>query len=306
MRPPPPAAGPTLDTIARERMLLVLDADGALAPHVPESTRALLRTAALLYPCAVVSSRPRAELAPRVDGIPLAAVLGSHGAEPGFGPVDRALARAAARCDAPSAAALRGEAIARLRTRLGVGAAVYVPGAALAPEACRRLAAVAVHVLGADGPGPEAAAGGPPLDGLLRALVAARLEEDGRGRSWQGVVRALAPPAAARGAAALAVAAGATPAHPSRGGDMNETTTGAPLGATIGERLGADPHVKEVAERVAEAPGQARRPRRGGRPFPWAALALGAVGWAALTGIGGWVRGRTRRLGRGARQLVGV
>jgi hypothetical protein len=114
---------------------------------------------------------------------------------------------------------------------------------------------------------------------------------------------------------------------------MNETTTGAPLTATLGERVGDDPHVKEVREEVAQASappaqepgaatreglpasrgaseGKARRPRRrreGGaatRPFPWGALALAAVGWALVTGIGRGLRSRARRVGRGARRLV--
>jgi trehalose 6-phosphate phosphatase len=87
-----------LDALARDRAALVLDFDGTLAPIVarPEDaamradTRALLRVTALLYPCAVVSGRARADLAPRVEGIPLVAVVGNHGAEAGFGPVDRA------------------------------------------------------------------------------------------------------------------------------------------------------------------------------------------------------------------------
>jgi len=86
-----------LDGLARERALLVFDFDGTLAPIVdrpadaamPEPTRALLRVASLLYPCAVVSGRSRADLARRVEGVPLLAVVGNHGAEPGFGPVDR-------------------------------------------------------------------------------------------------------------------------------------------------------------------------------------------------------------------------
>jgi trehalose 6-phosphate phosphatase len=94
-----PEARPIADRIARERTLLAFDFDGTLAPIVerredaqmrPE-TRALLRTAALLYPCAVVSGRSRADVAARVANIPLVAVVGSHGAEPGFGPVDRDL-----------------------------------------------------------------------------------------------------------------------------------------------------------------------------------------------------------------------
>ena len=85
--------------VARERTLLVFDFDGTLAPIVerredarmrPE-TRALLRATALLYPCAVVSGRSRSDVAARVADVPLVAVIGSHGAEPGFGPVDREL-----------------------------------------------------------------------------------------------------------------------------------------------------------------------------------------------------------------------
>lgn len=86
-----------LDELARDRALLVFDFDGTLAPIVErpadaamrDDTRALLRVAALLYPCAVVSGRSRADLAPRLEGIPLLAFVGNHGAEAGFGPVDR-------------------------------------------------------------------------------------------------------------------------------------------------------------------------------------------------------------------------
>jgi hypothetical protein len=114
---------------------------------------------------------------------------------------------------------------------------------------------------------------------------------------------------------------------------MNETTSGAPLTATVGERLGDDPHVREVREEVAKAqasqePGararegttasrgasqgraaraavRARGGGAGGRPFPWGALALAAVGWAAITGIGRVARRGGRRVGAGARALVG-
>jgi trehalose-phosphatase len=86
----------TLDALARERALLVFDFDGTLAPIVEQpgsaamrdSTRALLRVASLLYPCAVVSGRSRADLCPRLEGVPLLAFVGNHGAEAGFGPVD--------------------------------------------------------------------------------------------------------------------------------------------------------------------------------------------------------------------------
>jgi trehalose 6-phosphate phosphatase len=86
-----------LEALARERALLAFDFDGTLAPIVAQpgaaamrdSTRALLRVTSLLYPCAVVSGRSRADLAPRLEGVPLLAFVGNHGAEAGFGPVDR-------------------------------------------------------------------------------------------------------------------------------------------------------------------------------------------------------------------------
>ncbi len=92
---------PVLEALARERALLVFDFDGTLAPIVEArdaaamraETRALLRVASLLYPCAVVSGRPRTDVAWRVEGVPLVAIVGNHGAEPGFGPVDRDLVR---------------------------------------------------------------------------------------------------------------------------------------------------------------------------------------------------------------------
>lgn len=91
------ARGGALAEIARAEPLLVFDFDGTLAPIVAEpglaamrpETRSLLRLAALLYPCAVVSGRRRADVLRRVAGVPLVAVVGNHGAEAGFGPVDR-------------------------------------------------------------------------------------------------------------------------------------------------------------------------------------------------------------------------
>ncbi len=92
-----PASRAALAALAHDRALLAFDFDGTLAPIVDEpagarmrpDTRALLRVAALLYPCVVVSGRSRADLAPRLSGIPLVAWVGNHGAEAGFGPVDR-------------------------------------------------------------------------------------------------------------------------------------------------------------------------------------------------------------------------
>ena len=182
MRPFAPAAPPVLASIARERTLLVIDVDDVLTPdagargeaRVPPATRALLRTAALLYPCAVISGRRRAEVAASVAGVPLVAVIGRHGAEPGFGPVDQALAREAEVCEPGTAAALRGRAIAQLRRRMGVPSAVYIGEGSIESEA--------LHLW---------AEGGAPVDASLRALVVARLEEDGRGARSEGVLRAV-------------------------------------------------------------------------------------------------------------------
>lgn len=91
------AGAAVLDGVARDRMPLVFDFDGTLAPLVADpgaarmndSTRGLLRLVALLHPCAVISGRSRPDIAHRLDGIPLVAVVGNHGAEAGRGPVDR-------------------------------------------------------------------------------------------------------------------------------------------------------------------------------------------------------------------------
>jgi trehalose 6-phosphate phosphatase len=88
-----------LERIATARALLAFDYDGTLAPYTDDrdaanmrpETRALLQTAAILYPCAVVSGRVRGDVAQRFEGIPLVAVIGNHGAEAGFGPLDKAL-----------------------------------------------------------------------------------------------------------------------------------------------------------------------------------------------------------------------
>ncbi len=86
-----------LDDVARRRLLLAFDFDGTLAPMVedrdaaiiPASTKRLLRLLCVFHPCAVVSGRSRADLLRRVEGIPLTAIVGNHGAEAGHGPVDR-------------------------------------------------------------------------------------------------------------------------------------------------------------------------------------------------------------------------
>lgn len=110
-------ARPALDALASTRALLVFDFDGTLAPIVPDrngaemrpDTRTLLRAAAVLYPCAVVSGRARSDVARRLGGIPLVAIVGNHGAEAGHGPVDRTRRCIVLGWKAALAEALRGD-----------------------------------------------------------------------------------------------------------------------------------------------------------------------------------------------------
>ncbi len=105
-----------VDGIARDRTLLAFDFDGTLAPIVEDrakarmrgETHALLRATALLYPCAVISGRTRGDIAARVSDVPLVAVIGSHGAEAGFGPLDRSLAERVAAWHGKLERSLRG------------------------------------------------------------------------------------------------------------------------------------------------------------------------------------------------------
>lgn len=141
-----PAAAAVLDEIARDRTLLAFDFDGTLAPIVADraaaalrpATRDLLRTTALLYPCAVVSGRTRADVAARLAGLPLVAVVGNHGAEPGFGPVDRRLAERVAGWRgalAPLLAAAEGVELEDKR----LGVALHYRNAASPTEAARAI-----------------------------------------------------------------------------------------------------------------------------------------------------------------------
>ena len=69
--------------------LLAFDFDGTLAPIVARPGQAALRKEmvlalkrlAALYPCVVISGRSRKDLAARLKGIPLKAIIGNHGAE---------------------------------------------------------------------------------------------------------------------------------------------------------------------------------------------------------------------------------
>lgn len=79
-----------LEPFAWSRTLLAFDFDGTLAPIVarPEdafmrpATRRLLTRAAALYPTVVISGRAYPDVAKRVQGLGLRAVIGNHGLEP--------------------------------------------------------------------------------------------------------------------------------------------------------------------------------------------------------------------------------
>lgn len=78
-----------LGSLTSAKALFAFDFDGTLAPIVEDPDSAFMRprTAELLaklaekHPCAVISGRKRADVLPRLSGIPLVAVVGNHGAE---------------------------------------------------------------------------------------------------------------------------------------------------------------------------------------------------------------------------------
>ncbi len=83
-----------VDVLARfawSKGVLAFDYDGTLAPivadrdraHMTARTRALLREACHLYPCAVISGRSSREVRQFLGDVPVKRVLGNHGMEPG-------------------------------------------------------------------------------------------------------------------------------------------------------------------------------------------------------------------------------
>ena len=80
-----------LEAFARRRVLLAFDFDGTLAPIVRyphlarprATTRALLRSLARRYPCAIISSRGLRDLLERAQGTGIRRVVGDHGADAG-------------------------------------------------------------------------------------------------------------------------------------------------------------------------------------------------------------------------------
>lgn len=79
-----------IEPFAWSRTLLAFDFDGTLAPivDIPDEaamrprTRALLKRAAALYPCVVISGRSLPDAKERLRGVELLGVVGNHGVEP--------------------------------------------------------------------------------------------------------------------------------------------------------------------------------------------------------------------------------
>jgi trehalose 6-phosphate phosphatase len=171
-----------IDELARERALLVFDFDGTLAPIVErpadavmrDSTRALLRVAALLFPCAVVSGRSRADLAPRLEGIPLLAFVGNHGAEAGFGPVDRGPRPAVEAWSERLAAALGGAPGIEIEDK-GLSIAIHYRRAPDQEEARRRVRAAAEALQGVRVFGGHAVVNVAPSDAPGKGAAVAQL-----------------------------------------------------------------------------------------------------------------------------------
>jgi trehalose 6-phosphate phosphatase len=80
----------TLVHFATSNVLIAFDYDGTLAPIAssPQRARMRARTTHLLsavaerYPCVVISGRLRADIAQRIESIPVWHVAGNHGVEP--------------------------------------------------------------------------------------------------------------------------------------------------------------------------------------------------------------------------------
>jgi trehalose 6-phosphate phosphatase len=80
-----------LKQLAQEKILCAFDFDGTLSPIVEDPdqasmsdrTRDLLARLARLYPCIIISGRARADVLGKMNGVPVADVIGNHGAETG-------------------------------------------------------------------------------------------------------------------------------------------------------------------------------------------------------------------------------
>jgi trehalose 6-phosphate phosphatase len=150
------AGSELLAQLAAERALLAFDFDGTLAPLVADrqaaamrdATRGLLRTLALLYPCAVISGRAREDVRGRLSGLPLVAVVGNHGAEAGHGPLPRGLLEHVARWSERLAGLLGGAEGVEIEDK-GLSIALHYRRAARPREARGRIQAAAAGLEGA-------------------------------------------------------------------------------------------------------------------------------------------------------------
>jgi trehalose 6-phosphate phosphatase len=80
----------TLAHFAASNVLLAFDFDGTLSAmattpqraRMRATTRRLLRAVAERYPCVIISGRRRADVARRIENVPLWHIAGNHGVEP--------------------------------------------------------------------------------------------------------------------------------------------------------------------------------------------------------------------------------
>ncbi len=150
------AGAGVLERIASARTLLAFDFDGTLAPLVedrraaaiPAETLRLLRATALFYSCAVISGRARADVAERVAGVPLVAVVGNHGAEVGQGPLEGPVQELVAGWHDRLTAALADVAGVEIENK-GFSLAVHHRRAASPREALERIRAALARLEGA-------------------------------------------------------------------------------------------------------------------------------------------------------------
>ena len=117
-----PSCRALVASFTRKKLLVALDFDGVLsaiaptpaAAYVDATTRRLASRVAVLYPTVVISGRARADLVPRVDGVPFARLIGNFGYQ------------SASRSSDPVARALVHKWAAVLNERLGTGHGVVI------------------------------------------------------------------------------------------------------------------------------------------------------------------------------------
>ncbi len=117
-----PSCRPLVASFARKKLLVALDFDGVLAAiaptpadaYVDATTRRLASRVCARYPTVVISGRARADLVPRVEGVPFARLIGNFGYQ------------SASRSSDPVARALVHQWATVLAARLGSGHGVVI------------------------------------------------------------------------------------------------------------------------------------------------------------------------------------